>query len=239
MRRLFTANLAVVILLLTGQSAQADPIQLLSYEGGVATSVGGLGLPVYMPLHLNYSSQGGSIEFIGGALTPTPSNGWTAYADQPYPVDAQFFLNLGAPAPGSTDAFAGPVLEISGQVTGLLTGPGYAGQAWRWSGSYDGTATSASLDRFNSQDVSQLPAPLLDILNHPEHFHFSVYVGGGDQNTLNVTLTFDAPSPIELPEPTALVTLVAGSAAMIVRRRMRRVATGANPRSTPSASLRL
>jgi len=239
MRRLLTANLALVILLLPGQSAHADPIQLLSNEGGVETSVGGLGLPIYMPLNFNYSSQGGSIEFIGGALTPTPSNGWTAYADQPYPINAQFFFNLDAPAPGSTDSFEGPVLEITGKVTGLITGPGYAGEAWRWSGNYSGTATSASLDPFNSHDVSQLPAPLLDILNHPDHFHISVVVDGGYQNDLDVTLTFDAPSPNELPEPTALVTLVVGSAAMILRRRMRRVETGTNPTPTQSATVRL
>jgi hypothetical protein len=78
---------------------------------------------------------------------------------------------------------------------------------------------------FGSQDVSQLPAPLLDVLNHPDHFHVSVVVTGGDRSELDVALTFDAPSPTELPEPTALMTLAVGSAAMILRRRMTRLAT--------------
>jgi hypothetical protein len=224
MRRLLASSLVLAIYLGPGQMAQADPIPLLSNEGYIDASVGGINLPIYLPLNMNYSSGGGSIEFVGGSITPgsygTPSN---AYADQQYPVDGQFYLNLGAPAAGSTDSFDGPVLGITGQVTGSLTGPGAGGSPWRWSGGYSGTATSASVESFYSQDASQLPAPLLDILNHPDHFHISVFVGGGQANDLEVTLTFDPPSPSEVPEPTALATLIVGSVAMIVRRRMNRV----------------
>ncbi len=228
MRQLLSANLALLIFFLIGRNAQADPIPLLSYEGGIETSVGGLSNPIFMPVTLNYSSQGGSIEFNGGAITPG-STGSNAYADQQYPINAQFFFNLGALVSGSTDTFAGPVLDISGQVTGLLTGPGSGGSAWRFSGGYSGTATSASLDPFNSQNAAQLPSPLLDILNHPDHFHISVFVDGGDFNYLNVTLTFDAPAANEVPEPTALVTLVVGSAAILLRRRLSRAMTGIHP----------
>jgi hypothetical protein len=232
MRRLLSINLALVILSLHGQATQADPIQLLSIDGGVTTDtsvgsanrVGSVSLPEFLPLTLNYSSQGGTIEFVGGAINPDPAAGWNAYAQQQYPVQAQFNFNLGALAPGSMDTIQGPQLMISGEATGSLTGPGQFG-SWRWSGSYSGTAISARLWPLGSQDVSQLPAPLLDVLNHPDHFHVSVVVTGGDRSDLDVALTFDAPSPIELPEPTALVTLAVGSAAMILRRRMSRLAT--------------
>ena len=102
-------------------------------------------------------------------------------------------------------------------MTGLLVGPGNGN--WRWSGSYSGTATSVTLAPGYSQDMSQLPAPLLDILNHPDHFHISVVVGGGNWNFLDVTLTFDPPT--ELPEPTPFVTFALGSVALLCRRRMR------------------
>lgn len=226
MRRLLTLNVAVVIFALHARGADADPIQLLSIESsaitdttvGSATGVGSLLMPEFMPLTLDYSSQGGQIEFSGGAINPDPGAGWTAYTEQTYPVNAQFYFNLAALVPGSTDQYQGPQLMISGEATGTLNGPGSGGSAWRWSGGYSGTATSASLWPMGSQDVSQLPAPLLDVLQHPDHFHFSVVVTGGDTSNLEVTLTFDPPSPTELPEPTALVTLVAGSAALLFRR---------------------
>jgi hypothetical protein len=147
-----------------------------------------------------------------------PESGWNANAPQQYPVNAQFYINLGMPKSGSTDEFQGPVLDISGQATGSLTGPGVGGSAWRWSGGYSGTAASATLDPGFSQNASQLPAPLLDTLQHPDHFSVSVVATGGDMNYLDVTLTLATPSPTELPEPTALVTLVAGSAALMLRR---------------------
>jgi hypothetical protein len=229
MRRLFTMSFAVLIFALQGQRAQADPIQLLSVEGGIttdttvgtATGVGSAFMPEYLPLTLNYSSQGGSIEFSGGAINPDPAAGWSAYTQQQFPVTAQFYINLGALAPGSTNTIQGPELDISGVATGSLTGPGEFG-SWRWSGEYSGTATSASLWPLGSQDISQLPAPLLDILNNPDHFHLNVTVTGGDVSDLEVTLTFDPPTPTELPEPTALVTLVVGSAAMFLRHRAAR-----------------
>jgi len=225
MCRFLIVTLALVVLVLPDRYTRADPIRLLSFEGGVQSSVGGVTPQVDMPLSLNYSSQGGSVEFIGGALTPDTSSGGGAYADQQHAINAPFTFNLGAQAPGSTDTVQGPFLSISGTVTGTLTGPGAGGVAWRWSGGYTGTATSASLDPFHAQDASELPAPLLDILNHPDHFHINVFVGGGDRNELDVTLTFDPPAPNEVAEPTALWTLVVGSAGLIVRRRMRRAAT--------------
>jgi hypothetical protein len=126
------------------------------------------------------------------------------------------------PSDGSDHSFSGPVLAISGNLTGTLTGPGDAGEAWLWSGGYSGTATSTALDPFNSQNISQLPAPLLDILNHPDHLHFSAYVTGGQYNDLTATLTFDPPSPVPTPEPAALITLAVGAAVVICHRRKTR-----------------
>lgn len=226
MRRLLTMILTLMILGLNGGAAQADPIQLLSIEGGIstgttvgtATNVGSVWLPEYLPLTLNDSSQGGTVDFSGGAITPDPGAGWVAGTEQNYTVNAPFYINLAALAPGSTDTYQGPQIEISGEVTGTLNGPGSGGSDWRWSGGYSGTATSVTLWPMGSQDLSQLPAPLLDIFNHPDHFHVNVTVTGGDMSDLDVTFTFDPPSPMELPEPTALMTLLAGSAALMMGR---------------------
>jgi hypothetical protein len=223
MARRLTVLLSLVIFGLQPRGGHADPIRLLSIESSVTTDitvgdakgVGSLWFPQYLPLTFDYSSQGGHDEFMGGAINPV---GTVADTEQAHTVHAQFYFNLAALVPGSTDKYQGPELDISGQATGTLTGPGVAGSDWRWSGGYSGTATAASLWPLGSQDVSQLPAPLLDILHHPDHFHLSVFVTGGSMNDLDVTLALDPPSPAELPEPTALITLVAGSAALLLRR---------------------
>ena len=129
MRRLLTLNVAVVILALHARGADADPIQLLSFQGGAttdatvgsATGVGSVWMPEYMPLTLDYSSQGGQVEFSGGTINPDPGAGWIAYTEQNYPVNAQFSFNLAALVPGSTDQYQGPELQIS--ETGSGTGP--------------------------------------------------------------------------------------------------------------------
>jgi len=217
MRRLLAANIALVIFFMSGQSVEAAPIPLALQEFVVGGNVGQVSLG-YDSTNLAYSSGGGSFGFAGWSLGVTSSANQTPTVPPQYPVNTEFGLMVGTPAPGYTNNLEGPVLDISGQVTGLLTGPGNG--SWRWSGSYSGTATSVTLLPGYSQDISQLPAPLLDILNHPDHFHVSAVVGGGNYNFLNVTLTFDPPSPTELPEPTAFVTLVVGSVAVILRRRI-------------------
>jgi len=217
MRRLLAANIALVIFFMSGQSVEAAPIPLALQEFVVGGNVGQVSLG-YDSTNLAYSSGGGSFGFAGWSLGVTSSANQTPTVPPQYPVNTEFGLMVGTPAPGYTNNLEGPVLDISGQVTGLLTGPGNGN--WRWSGSYSGTATSVTLFPGYSQDISQLPAPLLDILNHPDHFHVSAVVGGGNYNFLNVTLTFDPPSPTELPEPTAFVTLVVGSVAVILRRRI-------------------
>jgi hypothetical protein len=217
MRRLLAASIALVSFFMSGQSVEAAPIPLSLQEFVVGGSVGRVSLGYYST-NLAYSSGGGSIEFAGWSLGFTSSDNQTPAAAPQYPINTEFGLMVGTPAPGSTNNFEGPVLDISGQVTGLLTGPGNGN--WRWSGSYSGTATSVTLSPGYSQDTSQLPTPLLDILNHPDHFHINAVVGGGNYNFLDVTLTFDPPSPTEFPEPTAFVTLVVGSVAVILRRRI-------------------
>ncbi len=178
MRRLTILGFALAMLHLRDGGVQANPIQLLSIEGGAGTNVtvgttnvGSISLPEYMPITLNYSSQGGIVNEQVGSITYQPPAGWVPGVEQSNPVTAQFYVNLAALAPGSTDTYQGPQLDISGVATGTLVGPGAGGEYRRWSGGYSGTATAASLWPMGSQDVSQLPAPLLDILNHPDHFH--------------------------------------------------------------------
>jgi len=74
------------------------------------------------------------------------------------------------------------------------------------SGGFSGTATSVDLLPGGSQDLSQLPAPLLDVLSHPDHLHVSGTVTDGNRNDLAVSVTFDPPSPSPVPEPTTLAT---------------------------------
>ncbi len=223
MHRLVIATLAALMSVLPSWLTVAAPIQLLNYEGGVQFSQGapensGFYIPQYLPLTLNYGSQGGNLTFNAGAFTP-PFNGLTAYSDQTFPINGQFYLNLGVPSNGSNNSFAGPVLDISGSLSGTLTGPGASGEAWLWSGAYSGTATAATLDPLHSQDISQLPTPLLDILENPDHLHLSLYVTGGPANDLTATLTFDPPSVVPVPEPLPLITVGLGAAVLICRRR--------------------
>jgi hypothetical protein len=77
-----------------------------------------------------------------------------------------------------------------------------------------------------SQDLSQLPTSLLDVLKHRAHLHISVTVTGGDANQLQETITFDPASASQVPEPTAFFTIVAGSLAMLARRRASRCREG-------------
>jgi hypothetical protein len=112
----------------------------------------------------------------------------------------------------------GTVLNVGIPVTGEFLGP--SDPTPRWSGSYSGTASSVTVFS-NPQDVAQLPTPLLDILNHPDHLHLSMVVDGGYQDIMDVTLTFDPPAAIETPEPTALATLLIGATAVLRRNRRR------------------
>jgi hypothetical protein len=229
MRRRLLGYLAPVIFMLPGRITEASSIPLLNYEGGVLSqSVPqnlGFSIPQFLPMTLDYGPQGGTISFNAGTAGVSYP-GLTSDSNQTVPINGQFGFNLGVPANGSSntfagpvDSFAGPVVEISGPLSGTLTGPGSGGTSWRWSGGFSGTATSAMLSPFNSQDTSALPAPLLDILNHPDHLHFSTFVTGGWANEYAATLTFDAPAPIPVPEPIALITLAVGVAAAIHSRR--------------------
>jgi hypothetical protein len=49
-----------------------------------------------------------------------------------------------------------------------------------------------------------------------------VIVDGGNENILDGTLSFAPSSATEAPEPSALITILAGAAAILLRRRQRR-----------------
>ena len=224
MHRTLTLSFALVILGLQARGAHADPIQLQAMLAqvqtdttvGSQTDVGGINF-YSMPFTLNDSSKGGSFEFSAGRLTTDPGPAWYAGMTQSFPVNARFSFELGVPVPGTTDQLQEPYLYISGNATGTLTSYPMTSR-WLWGGGYAGAATAATLLP-NSRDASQLPAPLLDILNHPDHFHFNVIVTDGEMDDLQATFTFDPPSPAPVPEPSALVTLLAGSAILLLRRR--------------------
>lgn len=218
MRWFCSAAIALAFLLISDRCAKADPISLYFWDGGVDGDVGRFTFPG-QTLNLSYSSHGGSIDFIASSLGVTSSDVQYPNPAPQYAINGPFGFLVAVKAPGENDAIQGPVLSVEGQVTGSITGPG--GGSTRWSGTYSGRATSASLLQ-PSMDSSQLPAPLLDILTHPDHLHLSAVVDGGNRNYLDVTLTLDPPSPSEVPEPTALVTLTAAAAGLSLRRWWRR-----------------
>jgi hypothetical protein len=172
-------GIILVTCVMWGRAAEADPIRLYFHEGFAGDGgVGSIGLEGL--LDLNYSARGGSLEWIGGSLGNTSSDVSYPWPPPTYPIDGFFSVIVGLAAPGTTDQFAGPALDVMAPVTGTIIGP--RGLPGRWSGGYSGTATSVS-PGFSAtpQDLSQLPAPLRDILNHPDHLHINVVVDGGNR----------------------------------------------------------
>jgi hypothetical protein len=207
----------LLVVLMSDRPAHADPI-LLTFEEGSAVSGSTGSIMINGTKNLAYSSQGGSIQFIGGSLGTTSSGGNDPWPPTTYPVDGAFSFLVGVLAPGSTDQYEGPWLVVNGTVNGSITGP--SGLPARWSGGYSGTATSVSVqDASSPQALAQMSPPLLDILNHPDHFHINVLVDGGNANLLDTTLTFDPPAATEAPEPTALATLLVAAAGLALRAR--------------------
>jgi hypothetical protein len=159
-------------------------------------------------------SNGGSFDLGAYSLGVTSSDNSYPYPPPVQTIDGAFGFLVGvATGPGSQQ-WAGPVLDVTGNLSGTITGPG---GGWVYSGSLSGTATAVSLFTGNAAD---LPAPLLDILNHPDHLQVSAVVTDGNQNLVDFTLTFDPPSPLPtaIPEPTALAVMLAGLVALYLGR---------------------
>ncbi len=218
MKRIFALSVGLVFLFTTARPVQADPIQLTLWDGDLP-GPGAYGFPYPGNLTLsNYSSSGGSIKFQLSSNSPGWQNVVYPYPPPTFPVNTETGFLIGLSALGSTNNTVGTVLDVGIPVTGEFIGPSDPGP--RWSGSYSGTASSVTVFS-NPQDVSQLPTPLLDILNHPDHLHLSMVVDGGEENIVDVTMTFDPPAAFETPEPTALATLLVGAAAVLLRHRRR------------------
>ncbi|WP_165226940.1 hypothetical protein [Aquisphaera insulae] len=224
MRSLLAPALALATLGLLVPKAEADKISVsvlpnvnTTTSNGEQSSIGSIWGTKAYDSTLNVSADGSAslnIPIVGYM----GSNGSGATDDIKYPISASFSALIGTLTPGSSDEYRGPGILIQGSATGTIEGPGYGGTYWRWSGGYSGTATSVSLDWAGSQDVSLLPAVLQDALKHPDHVHYSVYVSGGSANYLTLNVNFDAPSSSEVPEPGALVTVVAGLGMLIGKR---------------------
>jgi len=215
--RLFRAfSVGLAIFFMSGKSIQADPIQLFFQE------IVGPDLNIFnRTVTLPDPSHGGSVELGQMPLGATSSFGQYPYPPPVQSVNGLFGFQVGEAAPpGSSDQWKGAAISVTGNISGTITGP--SGLPPRDSGTLSGTATSAQV--LYGQNLADVPAPLLDILNHPDHFHLSAVVTGGNENLLDFTATFDPPSPLPsaIPEPTALATLVIALSGLALRHRLRR-----------------
>ncbi|QEH36027.1 hypothetical protein OJF2_45850 [Aquisphaera giovannonii] len=240
MRCRFALAFPLAMLGTLSADAGAAVIPVSIYQGTISTGpytsdVGGLGsvsLPPWLPTTLVESPQGGGS--IDLPITSSLFSPGKAYPDQTYPIVGQFRLTLRLLTPGTTDQFGGPEVVLAGIMSGSLDGPKGGDLAGGWSGGYGGTATFVTFNAVPglSQDTSQLPAVLQDALKHPDHVHVSVLVTGGFPNYLQASVTFDPTSANEVPEPSVLLTLVAGLGLLIPRPRR----AGARPTARSQAA---
>ena len=219
MHRVFFVNLILIVLIPCSRGVQASPLQLLSYESGIDFTQKSpldhaLFFSMLTPLDFDYGLKGGSTSFNVGDITAGPSDG---LAIPDISLTGGFHFNFRVSSKDPSAPFADPEISISGPLSGTLYSG--VGQTFvRYGGTFSGTATSASFGfPGTSQDISELPLALLDVLNHPDHLHFKFFVTGGGQNELMATLTFDAPSPVPtpVPEPTTLLIFTVGAAALL------------------------
>lgn len=134
------------------------------------------------------------------------------------PVHGTFSFLLSGVSTDPANPDPGPLLWVHGTLSGTLSAGG-GSAAVRYSGLTTGTVTGVELfySPGVSYDPSLLPSPLLDILNHPDHIHYSLIVTGGSQNRVDSTLTFSPPSPPQpapVPEPTTLAVFTLGAVAL-------------------------
>ncbi len=213
MRQLLMASIGISILVASGASLRADPIQLAFHEIVIDPNLSLPDTTITLP-----NWNGGQSGILGEIELGHTSDG----IQYPYPPSQQTingtfgFLAGQAAAPGSNQQFSGSVIEVSGNITGTLIGP--SGLPPRDSGQLSGTATSVTM--FDGDSPANLPPALLDLVNHPDHLHLSAVVTDGNENILQFTLSLDTPAEVPAPEPSALATLATAGAGLVLVRSM-------------------
>lgn len=183
--------------------ATASPIQYTAYVMG-APYIGGL-TPISIDLE-----HGGSNEVGSPALAPI-LDGTLAYTNKSVSLDGSVYVDVYAidPQDPTQDRGVGVTVPITGSVGGNL-------MVSNLQGGYSGTGVSAgTLDPMRTD----LPAPLLDLLQHPERVSLSAFVTDGHISDLQTTLAIGPMvGPVAAPEPSVLAILFLGAWGVIRRR---------------------
>lgn len=218
MRRSCIGSALFFILVMAGTQASAEPIQY------VATFFIGLdGVNTMKVVDIPDPILGGNVVLGGANLSPTSPVTSVASATPLQSINRTFSFQLGIKAPpGSSGPMTDPYLDVSGLITGNISGPD--AMMGRYSGGFGGTASSITVP-FQPPGSTLSPA-LEALLEDPGRISLSGIVTGGPANVLETTLTIAplAPGdPTPVPEPATLTTFATLiGAALVVRRRRSR-----------------
>ncbi len=181
---------------------RASPLQ---YTASLTTPL------MYWPTTLQVDPQN------GGSYALPQASAQSAYSSYDFtskgaPLDGQLVITIQATDPANPSANLGTV-AVTVPYQGGVGGDGLTADL---QGGYQGTGRSAvNL----SPPGTSLPAPLLDLLSHPDRVDVYASVTGGYESTLDATLYIGgmvAPAPI--PEPSVLATLVLGITGLVLHR---------------------
>jgi hypothetical protein len=186
------SSLALVALLNT--SVHGSPIQYTAFVAGAPQIWSQTQLPVDL-------AQGGSYELGSPPLAPTSSDS-VAWSTRSISLDGNATVSFGAWDPADPTKYLGGV-SVAVPFGGSISGTGVTSNL---GGGYSGTGVLAA----DNSLPGVTPAPLLDLVSHPDRVHLSAYVTGGHMSYLLTTLSIDPPVQVFVPEPSVLATLLLG-----------------------------
>ncbi len=187
------SSLALVALLNT--SVHGSPIQYTATVAGAPEIWSWITLPVDLV-------QGGSSELGSPALAPISTYGSLEWSTRSIPLDGNAAVIISAKDPADPTKYLGSV-DVAVPIVGSISGNGVTSNL---GGGYSGTGVLAA----DGSLPGVTPAPLLDLVSHPDRVHLSAYVTGGHMSYLLTTLSIDPPVQVFVPEPSVLATLLLG-----------------------------
>ncbi len=204
MSRRFVASLTCVVLAtLLEAPGRASPIQ---YTASLTVPL------MYWPTTLQVDPQN------GGSYALPQASAQSAFSRYDYtsggaPLDGNVVVTFHATDP------ANPATDLGTVAVTVPYHGGVGGDGWTadLQGGYFGTGKNSAVNL--SPPGTVLPAPLLDLLSHPDRVGLQAVVDGGYESTLDATMYIGgmvAPAPI--PEPTVLATLALGMGGLLLHR---------------------